>query len=991
MRFSLLSLIFLFFVCLTAVSQSFSPQILSTYSPSKPTISWVDVDVDGKKDMVLAYSNSGRFSWIRNLGNSYFGPAIPIQIPDTVNLAHGCFADMDQDGKMDIVSVRITDEFPIWVFPFIRNGTELVWQKNLGSGLFGSVQHLCTIEAGSNRTFLNRVVAKDLNEDGKPDFIVATTSPGAPCIIPYFYAFVYSTGSIYELLPDAMTYYSDNTYEGSIEPFKQGPGNDWFYLRISDSNFNNGVFYQSSTQFENLLVQAQSLILGTGVSYSYETKGQIGDLTGDTSVEILCSIKTSYSNPAYKLGFYTHPGLPNAEYHLIDSGAGIISSFQIVDFDKDGRADIVASKENNIIWYQNVGQGLFAAPLVLYEFNTSFASISVTDADMDSDPDIVGYSETEDKLYYFENGGYPKLCVSGKIYFDKDLDCHNNQYFILPNLSILKFSPGDYLTATMGKNAFYQYLPAGNYTTQLVTKTPGIVADTICGDPSLEFSLDSTHSFHNVDVGIQGSGCAQLGLIGSASPRVPCRKTSTNITFINQGFGPADQVVVRLTLPPTAIFREYSSNYYPTHTFDSQTGEHVFSINSVAGLSNGYISIVDSNQCVFSTTGNFNCTLAKVQYGGKCLPNAPNWDHSDMAVTGECDGNGAAVFQIRNNGTGTMADSNTYRIYTAAGITNTGKFKLLAGESMWISVPSANKVFHLAADQSPNHPFGGFATGTILPCFQPATMPAPGENFVYTGTNSDIEQLSICARVLGSMDPNDKQVYPEGWGIQGNVQSQTRFQYRIRFQNTGTAEAHYVQIRDTLSEHLDITTLTGIDGSFPYNRRFELSGTLEKPILIFIFENIVLPDSNTNKAGSEGFVTFSIAAKPGLSQQTQIRNEATIYFDINPGVRTNTVINTINDSIPHTNPVILAVSRPLIQTDFQVVPNPTSGQSKVLFSRPVSGRLQVFDLQGKCWMYSQLSGSQTEPLLIPSVKKGLFVVRFLSEDGAQSQQKLVVE
>ena len=200
-----------------------------------------------------------------------------------------------------------------------------------------------------------------------------------------------------------------------------------------------------------------------------------------------------------------------------------------------------------------------------------------------------------------------------------------------------------------------------------------------------------------------------------------------------------------------------------------------------------------------------------------------------------------------------------------------------------------------------------------------------------------------------------------------------------------------MQIRDTLSEHLDITSLMGIDGSFPYNRRFELSGTLDKPILIFTFENIVLPDSNTSKEGSQGFVTFSIAAKPGLSQQTQIRNEATIYFDINPGVRTNTVVNTINDSIPNTIPVILSVSRPLVQTDFQVVPNPTSGRSKVFFGRPVSGRLQVFDLQGKCWMDSQVSGSQTEPIMIPSVKKGLFVVRFLSEDGAQSQQKLLVE
>ncbi|MBW8049091.1 MAG: hypothetical protein FVQ77_01875 [Cytophagales bacterium] len=64
-------------------------------------------------------------------------------------------------------------------------------------------------------------------------------------------------------------------------------------------------------------------------------------------------------------------------------------------------------------------------------------------------------------------------------------------------------------------------------------------------------------------------------------------------------------------------------------------------------------------------------------------------------------------------------------------------------------------------------------------------------------------------------------------------------------------------------------------------------------ILTFIFNNINLPDSVADLAGSTGFVKFSIQPVSNIAPGTVIENKAAIYFDSNDPVITNTVMNTI--------------------------------------------------------------------------------------------------
>jgi len=142
--------------------------------------------------------------------------------------------------------------------------------------------------------------------------------------------------------------------------------------------------------------------------------------------------------------------------------------------------------------------------------------------------------------------------------------------------------------------------------------------------------------------------------------------------------------------------------------------------------------------------------------------------------------------------------------------------------------------------------------------------------------------------VLCSFDPNDKLVhpkYPENYSLQNED-----LIYTIRFQNTGNAEAYRVTLRDTLDVNLDPSTFNFISSS----HEEVLSTSMDdEQILVFDFVDIFLPDSTTNYEGSQGYVTYKIRPFENLPEETEINNTASIYFDFNPAVVTNTTENIL--------------------------------------------------------------------------------------------------
>jgi hypothetical protein len=140
-------------------------------------------------------------------------------------------------------------------------------------------------------------------------------------------------------------------------------------------------------------------------------------------------------------------------------------------------------------------------------------------------------------------------------------------------------------------------------------------------------------------------------------------------------------------------------------------------------------------------------------------------------------------------------------------------------------------------------------------------------------------------------DPNDKQALPVGYAEPHFILADTEIEYKIRFQNTGNAPAFNVDIEDQIDiSKLDLSTFQPITASHSYTTLVQPDGHVT-----FTFADIMLPDSTTDEPGSQGFVIYRIKPLPTIQIGDVIENTASIYFDENPAIVTNTTFHTIYD------------------------------------------------------------------------------------------------
>jgi hypothetical protein len=116
--------------------------------------------------------------------------------------------------------------------------------------------------------------------------------------------------------------------------------------------------------------------------------------------------------------------------------------------------------------------------------------------------------------------------------------------------------------------------------------------------------------------------------------------------------------------------------------------------------------------------------------------------------------------------------------------------------------------------------------------------------------------------------------------------------YTVRFQNTGTDTAFNIVVRDTLDSKVDWNTLEMVSASHNYQLNIK-----EGNKLTWTFDNIQLPDSNINEAASNGYIIYRIKPKTSLLPGDTIINTASIYFDFNLPVQTNTEKTVVESSL----------------------------------------------------------------------------------------------
>ena len=173
--------------------------------------------------------------------------------------------------------------------------------------------------------------------------------------------------------------------------------------------------------------------------------------------------------------------------------------------------------------------------------------------------------------------------------------------------------------------------------------------------------------------------------------------------------------------------------------------------------------------------------------------------------------------------------------------------------------------------------------------------------------------------VLASYDPNSKDATPVLSPAQ--VANGSYIDYTIHFQNTGTDTAFNVVLADTLSPFLQSNILQMVATSHPCNI------TLKDSIIYFEFLKVNLPDSGHNQSKSNGFVHFKLLPVSTVTLGNTIDNKASIYFDYNKPVVTNTASTIIQNPIL---PVIIkSYNVSLITTNMQTVLNSWSTSNEV--------------------------------------------------------------
>ena len=264
---------------------------------------------------------------------------------------------------------------------------------------------------------------------------------------------------------------------------------------------------------------------------------------------------------------------------------------------------------------------------------------------------------------------------------------------------------------------------------------------------------------------------------------------------------------------------------------------------------------------------------------------------------------------------------------------------------------------------------------------QPPTVNL-GDEITFTAnvtTDGDDIDLSNNEDVLtlvavNSYDPNDI-ACREGDYIT-EEQAEGYLNYYIRFQNTGNADAINVRIEDILDDKLDWETLQPLSASHDYRVEVE-NNTVQ-----FIFDDINLPGEEVNEPESHGYIAYRIKPKAGAEIGDIFEATASIYFDFNEAIVTNTATTEIQS--------IMGLGENVLN-QFALYPNPAKNIVNIAFGDSVANNvsISVSDISGKIVLAKTISNSANS-FDVSALTSGMYFVT-LTSDGKKQTKKLIIE
>lgn len=573
--------------------------------------------------------------------------------------------------------------------------------------------------------------------------------------------------------------------------------------------------------------------------------------------------------------------------------------------------------------------------------------------------------------------------ITGSIAIDSNNNCLISPLEEPYTNAIVAISKGNFTTyATPNPNGSYAaVVDTGTYTVSVMPLHPywGTCSNNITT------TLNSYNTTTNVDFPMLATTLCPYMYVDIGAPiLVHCTSNYYNVEYCNNGTVDAPDAYVEITLDSLFVI---DSTGLPITSQNGNTYTFYLDTVPVGFCHNFRIYGTLDGACDTSNRGRTHCAIAHIYPDSSCLASLG----ANLEVEAECD-NDSVSFRIVNTGTQNMTSSQMYWViedniifYTSP---SNGVLLPAGGATGWERFAATGATYRLQVTQPQGHPWGVQASATVEGCLSSTYS----QNSISTGfvnifsQNDGSPYHSIdCQQNVGSWDPNDKQAFPLGYGSPHYIEDNVELEYRIRFQNTGTYPATNIIIIDTLSPYLNPETILPTVSSHPYTWRL-----LGNNVVEFRFNNILLPDDNTDPVASHGFVDFRIQQRPNNPIGTVIYNQAAIFFDQNPPVITNQTYHTISEDFISLTGIETVLVPKVKVTAF---PNPFQQSTTIKVESETTYNnitLQVFDATGRLINTIQSQNNQQVTLHRNNMIHGVYFYKLEADGLLLNSGKLIV-
>ncbi len=246
-------------------------------------------------------------------------------------------------------------------------------------------------------------------------------------------------------------------------------------------------------------------------------------------------------------------------------------------------------------------------------------------------------------------------------------------------------------------------------------------------------------------------------------------------------------------------------------------------------------------------------------------------------------------------------------------------------------------------------------------------------NYTTTITSLAIDELpndntfAYNQTVVNSYDPNDKTC------LEGATITPTKVgdyvHYMIRFENNGTANAQNIVVKDMIDlSKFDINSIVPIKGSHSFVTNITAGNKVE-----FIFQNINLPFS---VGINGGFVAFKIKTKSTLVLGNTFTNNASIYFDYNFPIITNTATTTISAAL-NTQDFVFS-------NYFNLYPNPVENVLNISSEKNIEiSSLNIYNALGQLVLVIP-NAQNTKNVDVSGLTSGNYFIKVNSDKGTSN-------